>query len=148
MTFLYSRKNFILINHTISLLVQFLIALSVIYLLIKVPPRKLIANSPFCNKDKIMTPRQHIKSKAEARLNKGRNSVKVHQGRPQMKKSQKFQLLAEIFQTPSPLFKKGPTDENVGISYLIVIIKFGFFRNFQPPLPYFTRKPNLTDFYN
>ena len=26
-----------------------------------------------------------------------------------------------------PLFEKGPTDENVVISYLIVIIKFGFF---------------------
>ena len=25
-----------------------------------------------------------------------------------------------------PSSKKGPTDENVGISYLIVIIKFGF----------------------
>ena len=34
-----------------------------------------------------------------------------------------------------PLFEKGPTDENVGISYLIVIIKFGFFEIFTPPPP-------------
>ena len=33
----------------------------------------------------------------------------------------------------SPLFEKGPTDENFGISYLIVIIKFGFFE-ISPPL--------------
>ena len=46
-----------------------------------------------------------------------------------------------------PSSKKGPTDENAGISYLIVIIKFGFFIISTPP-PYFTRKPNLTDFYN
>ena len=47
---------------------------------------------------------------------------------------------------PPPLFEKSPTDENVGISYLIVIIKFGFFEISTPP--YFTRKPNLTYFYN
>ena len=46
-----------------------------------------------------------------------------------------------------PSSKLGPTDENVGISYLIVIIKFSFFEILTPP-PYFTRKPNLTDFYN
>ena len=34
---------------------------------------------------------------------------------------------------PPPLFEKGPTDENVGISYLIVIIKFGFFKPLPPP---------------
>ena len=32
-----------------------------------------------------------------------------------------------------PSSKKGPTDENVGISYLIVIIKFGFFEISSPP---------------
>ena len=47
-----------------------------------------------------------------------------------------------------PSSKKGPTDENVGISYLIVIIKFGFFRVSNPSPPYFIRKPNLTDFIN
>ena len=46
-----------------------------------------------------------------------------------------------------PSSKKGPTDENVGISYLIVIIKFSFFV-ISPPPPYFIRKPNLIDFYN
>ena len=34
-----------------------------------------------------------------------------------------------------PLFEKGPTDENVGISYLIVIIKFVFFEIFTAPPP-------------
>ena len=35
-----------------------------------------------------------------------------------------------------PYSKKGPTDENVGISYLIVIVKFVFFSKFQtPPSP-------------
>ena len=59
-----------------------------------------------------------------------------HKGPPQLKKSLKFQLLAEIFWTPSPpSSKKGPTDENVGISYLIVIIKFGFFRVSNPSPP-------------
>ena len=33
--------------------------------------------------------------------------------------------------------KKGSTDENVGISYLIVIVKFVFFKISTPPLPYF-----------
>ena len=47
-----------------------------------------------------------------------------------------------------PSSKKGPTDENVGISYLIVIIKFSFFRVSNPSPPYFIRKPNLTDFIN
>ena len=40
------------------------------------------------------------------------------------------------------------TNENVGISYLIVIVKFGFFQIFDPPLPYFGKKPNFTDFVN
>ena len=57
----------------------------------------------------------------------------------------KFQLLAEIFKTS---LKKGPTDENIGILYLIVIIKFGFSEISNPLPPYFIRKPNLTDFYN
>ena len=47
-----------------------------------------------------------------------------------------------------PYSKKGPIDENVGISYLIVIVKFGFFQIFEPPLPYFGKKPNFTDFVN
>ena len=52
------------------------------------------------------------------------------------KKSPKFQLLAEIFLTPPPpSSKKGPTDENVGISYLVVIIKFGFLDISNPPPP-------------
>ena len=51
------------------------------------------------------------------------------------KKSLKFQLLVEIFWTPSPpSSKKGPTNENVGISYLIVN-KVCFFQNFNPPSP-------------
>ena len=46
-----------------------------------------------------------------------------------------------------PLWKRALTNKNAGISYLIVIIKFGFFETSNPP-PYFTRKPNLTDSYN
>ena len=34
-----------------------------------------------------------------------------------------------------PSSKKGSTDENVGISYLIVIVKFGFFKISTPPSP-------------
>ena len=60
-------------------------------------------------------------------------------GPPQLKK----------ITTPSPpSSKKGPTDENVGISYLIVIIKFGFSEISNPLPPYFIRKPNLTNFCN
>ena len=40
--------------------------------------------------------------------------------------------------------KKGPTDENVVISYLIVIVKFVFFKISN----YFGKKPNFTDFIN
>ena len=47
----------------------------------------------------------------------------------------------------SPLKKKGPTNKNASILYLIVIIKFVFFQNFKPPSPYLIRKPNLTNFY-
>ena len=65
-------------------------------------------------------------------------------GPPQLKKSLKFQLLAEIFWTPSPLFEKGPYGQ-----------KFWYFvpnsnykvSKFQTPLPYF-QKPNLTAFTN
>ena len=68
-------------------------------------------------------------------------------GRPQLKKSKKNSASGRNFLDPLPPLssKKGPTDENVGISYLIVIIKFGFFQLLTPP-PYFTRMPNLTDF--
>ena len=45
-----------------------------------------------------------------------------------------------------PSSKKGPTDENVGISYLIVIIKFGFFR-VSNPSPLFHQKAEPHRFY-
>ena len=34
-----------------------------------------------------------------------------------------------------PSSKRGPTDENIGISYLIVILKFGFFETSVPSPP-------------
>ena len=52
-------------------------------------------------------------------------------GPPQLKKALKF---------PRPLpsySKKGPTDDNVGILYLI-----------STPLPYFGKKPNFINFVN
>ena len=55
-------------------------------------------------------------------------------GPPQLKKSLKFQLLVEIFvDSLPPSLKKGSTNKNVGISYLIVIIKFVFFKISNPP---------------
>ena len=58
----------------------------------------------------------------------------LSKGRPQLKKSQKFQLLAKILLDPlPPSSKKSPTDKNVGISYLVVIIKLVFFEISNPP---------------
>ena len=74
------------------------------------------------------------------------STSQLDKGPPQLKKSLKFQLLAEIFWTP-PSSKKGPTDENVGISYLIVIIKFGFFRVSNPSPPLFHQKAEPNRFY-
>ena len=60
----------------------------------------------------------------------------LYQGRPQLKKSQKFRASCRNFLDPLlPSSKKGPTDENVGISYLKVIIKFGFFSVSNPSSP-------------
>ena len=47
------------------------------------------------------------------------------------------------FLDPLPPLQKGPDQQNVGISYLKVIIKF-FFSKFQTPL----FNLNLTDFIN
>ena len=64
----------------------------------------------------------------------GNIKINITKGRPQLKKSLKFQLqLDKIFQTP-PLFEKGLTDKNVGISYLIVIIKFFFSKFHTSPI--------------
>merc|ERR1711973_999143 len=46
-----------------------------------------------------------------------------------------------------PSSKKGPTDENVGILYLIVIIKFGFFRVSNPSPPLFHQRAEPHRFY-
>ena len=54
-------------------------------------------------------------------------------------------LLHFHFLCPPPSSKKGPTDENFGISYLIVIIKF-VFSKFQPP-PLFHQKAEPHQFY-
>ena len=51
-------------------------------------------------------------------------------GATSIEKIPKISASGRNFLDPSPpSSKKGPTDENVGISYLIVIIKFGFFWN-------------------
>ena len=56
-------------------------------------------------------------------------------GATSIEKIPKISASGRNFPDLLPLYsKKGPTDENIGISYLIVIIKFG--------------KPNLTDFIN
>ena len=55
-------------------------------------------------------------------------------GATSIEKITKISASGRNFLDPSPpLFEKGPTDGNVGISYLIVIIKFGFFEIFNPP---------------
>ena len=59
---------------------------------------------------------------------KGGQISVLNKGRPQLKNP-------EIFQSPSPLFGKGPYQRKVGISYLIIIIKFGFFRVSNPSPP-------------
>ena len=69
-------------------------------------------------------------------------------GATSIEKSLKSSASGRTFLDPSPPYsKKGPTDENVGISYLIVIVKFGFFK-ISTPLPYFGEKPNFTNFIN
>ena len=56
-------------------------------------------------------------------------------GATSIEKSLKSSASGRNFLDPSPPYsKKGPTDENVGISYLKVIIKFGF-SEFQTPPP-------------
>ena len=53
-----------------------------------------------------------------------------------IEKIPKISATGQNFLNPlPPSSKKGPTDENVGISYLIVIIKFGFFRVSNPSPP-------------
>ena len=59
-----------------------------------------------------------------------------YKGPPQLKKIPKISASGRNFLDPlPPSSKKGPTDKNVGISYLIVIIKFGFFRVSNPSPP-------------
>ena len=58
------------------------------------------------------------------------------QGATSIEKIPKISASGRNFLDPlPPSSKKGPTDENVGISYLIVIIKFGFFRVSNPSPP-------------
>ena len=63
-----------------------------------------------------------------------------------MKKFPKISASGRNFLDPLPSSKKGPTDENDGISYLIVIIKFVFFQNFNPP-PLILQKDEPHRFY-
>ena len=51
------------------------------------------------------------------------------------------------FSRPLPsLFRKGPYWRKR--RYFVVIVKFSFFLFQPPPLPYFGKKPNFTDFVN
>ena len=62
-------------------------------------------------------------------------SSQTFKGRPQSKKSQKVSASGRNFLDPlPPSLKMGPTDEFVGISYLIVIIKLSFFKISTPPI--------------
>ena len=60
--------------------------------------------------------------------------ITITKGRPQLKNHKNFSFWPKFSIPLPPLFEKGPTDENVGISYLIVIIKFGFFEISNPPI--------------
>ena len=51
------------------------------------------------------------------------------------KNPKNFIFCPKFSRPPPPPSKKGPTDENVGISYLIVILKFGFFETSVPSPP-------------
>ena len=52
-----------------------------------------------------------------------------------IEESLKISASGRNFLHPSPPYsKKGPTDKNVGILYLIVIIKFSFFEISTPPI--------------
>ena len=57
-------------------------------------------------------------------------------GATSIEKSLKISASGRNFLHPSPPYsKKGHTDKNVGILYLIVIVKFGFFKISHPPSP-------------
>ena len=69
-------------------------------------------------------------------------------GLPQLK-NPKISASGRNFLDPLPPYSNfDRADENVGISYLKVIIKFGFFQISNPPSPYFGRMLNLTDDVN
>ena len=70
----------------------------------------------------------------------------ILKGATSIEKTLKFQLLAKIFWTPSPLFEKGPYRRKRRYFVPNSNSKVRFFWNFNPP--YFTKNPNLTDFYN
>ena len=68
-------------------------------------------------------------------------------GATSIEKTPKISASGRNFLDPlPPSSKKGPTDENVDISYLIVIIKFGFFR-VSNPSPLFHQKAEPHRFY-
>ena len=71
-------------------------------------------------------------------------------GATSIEKIPKISASGRNFLDPLPSSKKGPTDENDGISYLIVIIKFFFSSKFQPPHPppFITLKHNKNHFFN
>ena len=69
-------------------------------------------------------------------------------GATSIEKIPKSSASGRNFLNPLPPYSNfDRTDENVGISYLKVIIKFRFFQ-ISPPSPYFGRMPKLIDDVN
>ena len=60
-------------------------------------------------------------------------NIALFRGDLKNEKIPKISASGRNFLDPLPSSKKGPTDENDGISYLIVIIKFVFFKISNPP---------------
>ena len=56
-------------------------------------------------------------------------------GATSIEKIPKISAFGQNFLDPSPYSIFGHTDENIGISYLKIIIKFGFFKIWNPPPP-------------
>ena len=60
-------------------------------------------------------------------------------------REKRFKIPASGQNFLDPYSKKGPTDENVGISNLIVIVKFSFIKISNPP-PLFWKKYEIHQF--
>ena len=73
-----------------------------------------------------------------------KNILNLYKGATSIEKIHEVKLHSGLnFLNPSPSLKKGPTNENVDIMCLLLFTKY-IFSNFN--LPYFLKKPNLTNF--